>query len=269
VLGYPDAMSVPDGDLAADPPDAPVVPRPTPAGAPSSRDEHPTVVVCPYLAEEGGAWRSATPSRDHRCHAVSPPAQLAADKQRRLCLVADHVSCATYQAARAARAAALAPGIDPAVLAATEAARRPVPRATPVIVERPGFIASIPSALADRGLGQAALIALMVVALAAIVLARVVDVGRSTVPSPSPAVSPSPSRPPTPRPTPVPSSSSAAPSGSAAAAASSAVYRVKAGDTMFSIANQFGTTADAIRDLNRMADSNISVGQQLMIPGES
>jgi len=45
-------------------------------------------------------------------------------------------------------------------------------------------------------------------------------------------------------------------------------YTVAAGDTLGSIAAKFGTTADAIAQLNHMADPNaLVVGQQLQIPG--
>ena len=60
--------------------------------------------LCPYLASEGGSWRMATPSRDHRCIALSPPTAQTTDKQRRHCLSAQHVDCSIYRA-RVSRAA--------------------------------------------------------------------------------------------------------------------------------------------------------------------
>ncbi len=50
------------------------------------------------MASDGG-WRASTPAREHRCTVVTPPAILAAEKQRRLCLTAEHVGCSTYLAA--------------------------------------------------------------------------------------------------------------------------------------------------------------------------
>ncbi len=44
-------------------------------------------------------------------------------------------------------------------------------------------------------------------------------------------------------------------------------YRVAAGDTLFSIAQRFGTAPEAIREANRMKESDIRPGQQLLIPG--
>ncbi|HEY4689574.1 MAG TPA: LysM peptidoglycan-binding domain-containing protein [Anaerolineae bacterium] len=44
------------------------------------------------------------------------------------------------------------------------------------------------------------------------------------------------------------------------------VYTVAPGDTLFSIARRFGTTAQAIQVANGLADTSIRVGQQLIIP---
>ena len=45
-------------------------------------------------------------------------------------------------------------------------------------------------------------------------------------------------------------------------------YRVAPGDTLFAIALRFGTSVESIREANRLADSGISAGQQLVIPGK-
>ena len=122
-------------DTAAEPSRAPD--RPGPA-TPDEPSPPPSIgEICPYLLASQGGWRSAGPSRDHRCTAVDPPAALSADKQRSLCLIAEHTSCPAFRAARAARASMIAPGVDPSVVAAADAARRPVARAAPVIVEGP------------------------------------------------------------------------------------------------------------------------------------
>ena len=46
------------------------------------------------------------------------------------------------------------------------------------------------------------------------------------------------------------------------------IYIVRAGDTLFSIAGQFGTTEEAIVEANDIADARrLEVGQELLIPG--
>src|SRR5688572_23524120 len=76
------------------------LPTAVPAGSVTGR---PVTRICPYLSAADGAWRSTTVAREHRCGAVAPPAPLATEKQRRLCLTPDYPSCATFEAARAAR----------------------------------------------------------------------------------------------------------------------------------------------------------------------
>ena len=46
-------------------------------------------------------------------------------------------------------------------------------------------------------------------------------------------------------------------------------YVVKAGDSLWAIANKFNTTVDAIMMLNNMTSTSLSIGQQLLIPGEN
>jgi len=45
------------------------------------------------------------------------------------------------------------------------------------------------------------------------------------------------------------------------------IYTVVAGDTLFSIANRFNTTVEAIKTANKLTSNIISIGQQLRIPG--
>jgi LysM repeat protein len=250
--------------------------------------------VCPYLRAAGGSWRSATPHREHRCGAVEPPASLTLDKQRRLCLSADHGGCPTFRAARASRAAMLAPGIDPAAVAAADAARRPIARGSALILERPRLSAPTARWPLDRAMSQAALVALMVVAFVAVAIARFSGPEASAVtqPTASPSATASPTARPTPRPTPSPSPSlapsagtsgapppSAAPSAAASGAVSGATgtpaasapgfsttYVVKKGDSLYGIAGHFGTSVAALKELNGLTDNSLHIGQELKIP---
>ena len=169
--------------------------------------------ICPYLSAAGGAWRSSSPHREHRCGAVEPPAQLTSEKQRRLCLSDEHGSCPTFRAARASRAAMLAPGVDPAAVAAADAARRPVARSSAIILEHPRLSAPTARWPVDRAMSQVLLVGLMIVAVLALAIARLPSAGaaavRGTIGDSVPTASPT-ARP-TPRATPRPSPSASAP----------------------------------------------------------
>jgi LysM repeat protein len=234
-------------------------------------------LLCPYLLASDGGWRSAAPHRDHRCTAVEPPAPLPTDKQRSLCLTGQHNGCPAFRAARAARASVLAPGLDPSVVAAADASRRPIARTTAVVLEQPRLsVGGFGSG--SVGLYQAVLVGLMILAFAVVLGARLSTPSTSVVvatPSPTATATPAPSPTPrsTPRPTPTPSPS-AGPSGSGVVPASPAgsvaafrsTYRVQAGDTLFGIAADFDTTVSELLELNGLTGSDLRIGQELKIP---
>jgi hypothetical protein len=238
--------------------------------------DRPLAVICPYLAAADGAWRSSTVAREHRCGAVAPPAMLAAEKQRRLCLTPDYRTCTTYEAARAAR---------PIAHSRPPTLPRPVARTTPVILDHGRIAITVPalrSDRSDRSTAQAALIALLGLAFAAIVLARVAggdasggasgeaatthptaratasqrSTARPTL-SADPGTSVAPSG---------GSGSSAAPATAKPSKAATRTYTVKSGDTLIGIAAKFGTTTKTIKQLNGITDSTLHIGQVLKIP---
>lgn len=47
------------------------------------------------------------------------------------------------------------------------------------------------------------------------------------------------------------------------------IYTVKSGDNLYKIANQFGVTVSAIMSRNNLSNSNLSIGQKLIIPNNS
>jgi LysM repeat protein len=286
------AMTVPAP--VGDPPESQPAPGAEPAfGAPAVSREMPLAhlpdihEICPYLAASDGAWRSASPHREHRCGAVEPPAPLSSDKQRRLCLSAEHASCATFRAARASRAAMLLPGVDPAAVAAADAARRPIARTSALILEHPRLSAPRARWPVDRAVSQVALIGLLIVAFVALAIARLsgpdaAGIARSS-PSPSPSATASPSARPTPSPSPSPSAQSSAsasavapsvapsPSGgvsgvTATPPVATTTYVVKKGDTLYGIASTFGTTVAEIKRINGLKSNSLKIGQKLEIP---
>ena len=234
--------------------------------------------LCPYLATAGGNWRSSSPAREHRCVAVTPPVPLAVDKQRRLCLVAEHRLCSTYEAAMAIR--------PPFALAATPGGRV-IARTTPVVLDQTRFDLRLPALRSDRVSGQGLLVGLLALAFVGILIARPGgnggaapgDAGRTpapttaavatTTPRPSSVASSVPVV--TARPVgsaqPSPSTQPTSPSASGQPTTSGTTYRIKSGDTLSAIAARFGTTVKVLVNLNHISDpSRIHVGQVLKLP---
>lgn len=257
-----------------------------PAAALASRGGVATAVVCacPYLVADDG-WRAIAVSRDHRCAAIDPPGTVGAERQKRVCLVAAHVECATYRASEELR------GIAPSLENDEAIPDRPIVQTIPVLLDGARSGARGALSLQRRGT-QLGLVALMSVALAALIYARgivpaserdplasrpvatlpVVAVSASpsasgpVQTSPSPTASPvaTPASPPAASPSVSAEPSPAEPSPTASASRS---YVVKAGDTLVSIAARFGTTATTLRTLNHITDPRaLRVGQVLALP---
>ena len=231
-----------------------------------------TAGVCPYLMSADGRWRASTPAREHRCTVVTPPAILAADKQRRLCLTAEHVACSTYLAA-------IDPSVDPSN--ATRDDRRPVrpvTRTAPLVLDHGRLAISIPALRAERGAGQGGLVALMAVAFAAIVVARLSAGGPGVSPAQVVAgASASPTAAATQRPaaTPIPTvaptrtlvPTQVEPTPAPSKAPSTKTYKVRSGDTLGGIARTFGTTVGVLQELNGIDNPRLlRVGQVLKLP---
>jgi len=257
-----------------------------------------TAVVCPYLMSSDGRWRSSTPAREHRCTVVSPPAILALEKQRRLCLTSDHLRCSTYLAALAATDQDAREG-TPGARIDDRGSGRPVTRTVPLVLDRGRLGITLPSLRTDRGAGQGGLVALMAVAFVAIVLARPSDGGPNLTPAqaadgasatPSSVTSPAPTLPPQSSSVPassvpassVPASSGPAPtlvpteveptpvppqpSATAPPSAGPETYKVRSGDTLGGIAREFGTTVAALMELNGIENPRLlRVGQVLKL----
>jgi LysM repeat protein len=238
-----------------------------------------TAAICPYLLASDGRWRASTPAREHRCTVVSPPAVLAAEKQRRLCLTAEHLGCSTYLAATNPTDAD-----DPARETAGHRRTRAVTRTAPLVLDHGRLAIGLPSLRGERGAGQqGGLVALMAVAFAAIVVARLSAGGPGLTPvqavggsgaSPSAGASPAPTvRPaatdgatrtlvPTEvEPTPAPADASKKP------ADSPRTYKVRSGDTLGGIASEFDTTVAVLQELNGIDNPRLlRVGQVLELP---
>lgn len=254
-------------------------------------------VGCPYLVSLDGGWRGIAPTRDHRCGATLPMAAPAISKQREVCLVAGYLSCATFIAARDLELASAAGGHPDA-----DDGFWPDIRSTVLALEPARSRMSILPGSSGRHGGQALLVGLMVLAFLVLVIARTTPPSSGTgalpsaaggvVASASPSMgasgpssssepgataaatlasSPSPASAPAGSPPGASVAPSAPPAATAkptatAVAANSARYRVKAGDTLSSIATRFDTTVKKLRAANGLTSNTIRVGQVLVIP---
>gem|GEM_PF-1346862 len=259
--------------------------------------------ICPLLRAADGSWRSAVPTKEHRCWAGQPPSPLPTATQLELCLTSAHGGCERYLNNKDQRAAALAQ--DDIEIGRLETARfgpfvSPVPIAVDARPPRSDHGARsaagrrrVPGMIVGGGV-----VLVGVVALAAILggsrLPGIAALPSATVPvtgapgvqaSPIPATTvdvPQPTIAPTPAPTPGPTpAASVAPGASTPAAtavpASTATpqptptpeiarkYTVKQGDTIKSIAIKFGLRPRDLRNVNTIG-KDVVVGQRLRIP---
>ncbi len=237
-----------------------------------------SIVSCPYLRSASRAWVAAGPSSEHRCAAVAPAAALSTEKQRRLCLTADHETCATYLAALEARESRVASQAD-----------RPLGwgwvRTTPVVDGSVGLGSSAAAALTERRTWQVIPAIALVAALGALGLSNfksgvvrataapthpvAVATGalgspRPTTPTPTVTARPSATSAPTatPAPTPVVTQKPVA----TPSPAVPTTYTVKSGDSLYAIAIQFKTSVSALKALNSLTSNTLHVGQVLKIP---
>ncbi len=236
---------------------------------------------CPFLLSEAGGWRLDLPSRDHRCAAFTPASPLSPEKQARLCLTPSHSGCATYLASMAAREARL--GVVPG----DRATRWGLARTTTVIEDAGGIRGRMSSTLLDRRRWPAIPAVLLVATLFALALSGFrVDIpataSATSSPSPAPAGTPSSTRgqvatatdppasttPASAAPTTAPTEPPAAtPKPTKKPAPAFRTYTVQRGDTLSGIAGRFGTTTQALMDLNNLNNANqLSIGQVLRIP---
>lgn len=228
--------------------------------------------ICPYLAlVDDGRTVADGYDAEHRCHALTPPAPLERARQVQLCLTEAHARCDRFVSAQTAWLAASSglPRVAPDVAFGT----------TRLILEPEPAWRSLAATPQDPLSGRALLVA---AAAAGVLLVLVLaSVFRIFGGSPPPIGSPTPSASASAAPTPsvLPASSSAFESASVAPTASLAptlaptpaatqrTYVVRQGDTLNEIAQQFGTTAQAIAAANGMSvNDTITPGQVLIIP---
>jgi LysM repeat protein len=235
--------------------------------------------VCPLLGLVGDR-RSVIDGVDagHRCHAESPPLQLSRQEQAQLCLTPAHPRCERYLRHVAALGGGV-PGRLPIgdglvstrmVLTPTPAWRgiagraRRAPRGPLVLGAGAALVlgaagVAVATGLIDPGSAVASPSASAAPTASPTPRATPRPTPTATVeptPSPTPVTTPTPTAAATPAPTPAPTPPPA-----------QTTYVVQEGDTLAAIAQQFGTTVEALQAANGIEDPNeIIIGQVLVIP---
>ena len=259
-------------DVVLEPP-----PPTTPTGVDGSAVSG-TTIACPFLSSGGRSWVASGPSQDHRCEAVAPAAALSVEKQQRLCLTADHATCATYLAAREARSSRLGPERDHAGWGWV--------RTMPVVDGSVGLGATVTAFVTERRGWQVVPAIALVAALGALGLSNIGAPGNAAPSHSFPLVaatgsagptvtaptatdvamsSASPAATETPATTPPAVSPTPAPAVTPAPSAR-ATYTVKLGDTLYGIAVQFNVSVSALKSINGLTTNVIHAGLVLKIP---
>ena len=254
---------------------------------PMLEDRSPDPGVCPFLRAVGeGTSLTApieTPDTANRCAALREAVPQSLRQQELVCLATGHVNCPRYL--RGAVVVAETP--EPVV--------RPGSTLTPavlgsLVVLVMAFSASIAFVMANGGMELAAAAptrsaqpsaTAVAVAPSPSGLLRTPPAGVATAtptrsptptPTPTPSPSPTPSPTPTPEPTPRPMPRPAPTSDRYALlrpcpdAPDCWIYRVRAGDNLFSIANYFGVSLDSIYARNPWVRNGLRPGQELRLP---
>jgi LysM repeat protein len=224
--------------------------------------------ICPYLAlADDGRTVADGFDPEHRCHALSPPAPLERSRQVQLCLTEAHARCERFEAARTAWLAASSglPRVAPDVAFGR----------TRLVLEPEAAWRNLASSPTNRLSSPAVLVAALALALVGLlVLGSLFGILNGTAtesetasPSPSLSASPEASVPPASSEAPATASANAssAPPGETPAA-TPRTYVVREGDTLNQIAQQFGTTVEAIQAANGLTGTEINIGQVLVIP---
>jgi LysM repeat protein len=236
--------------------------------------------VCPLLglAGERGVAIDGVDAA-HRCFAEDPPATLERSTQAQLCLTAAYARCDRYLAF-ASRTGAPMPGrthigdgfVTTRLLLAPQpawrgmAGRARTARATPWVIVGGG--------IAALGLVSAAIAGPLLDATGGEVATATSTPTATPTSSPTPLATPSgtprasPSPTPQPTATPVPETPAPTPAPTPVVTpVPQRTYTVEEGDTLASIAQQFGTSVAALQQANGIADPDeIVIGQVLVIP---
>ena len=246
--------------------------------------------ICPFLRAVDGTNRLVapveTPDPANRCAALRDPVPQSLRQQELVCLASGHVSCPRYLRGAVviteAPAAAVRPGrsVSPAVLGSVLVLVMAASASLAFVLVRGGLELAV---AAPTRTPAASVDAVAQVSASPVTTAAPTPVPTATpslAPTPSPSPSPSPTPTPTPSPSPTPTPTPTAEPTPRPTPTSDRfallrpcpgtprcwIYRVRAGDNLYSIANYFGVSQDSIYDRNPFVRNGLRPGQDLRLP---
>ena len=243
-------------------------------------------VVCPFLRSVDGDGRLAgpveSPDERNRCAALAEAVPQSLRQQQLVCLTGAHTSCPRYL--RGATVDMETPSertfttskLTPATIGALALLAAAFSASVMFMVARGGLDLPV-AAGASPGPSASAVAAAPspTPTVAASAVASESPIASPDVtPTPSPTASPSPTPSPTagptstpsPAPTPVPTSDRYALLKPCPDTPDCWIYRVRAGDNLFSIANYFGVPLATVKALNPWTANGLRAGRDLILP---
>jgi cell division septation protein DedD len=288
VHGRHDAVGAHDADVATPATERHVLARPLPSPLDQGwlpmldgRSDDPE--ICPFLrAAADDAERIVAPIEApdpaNRCAALREAVPQSLRQQELVCLASGHVNCPRYL--RGAVVIAEAPqapvragrAVSPAVIGSVLALVLATSASLAFVMVRGGLELPVAVLTASPIASQGA------VAQASATPAP--TTAPTPIPTATPSLAPTPSPSPTPTPTPRPTAKPTAKPTTRPAPTSDRyallrpcpgtprcwIYRVRAGDNIYSIANYFGISQDSIYDLNPFVRNGLRPGQDLRLP---
>jgi hypothetical protein len=260
---------------------------------PLLEDRSPDPEICPFLRAADATDRLVapveTPDAANRCAALGDAVPQSLRQQELVCLSSGHVNCPRYLRGAVVVAETpepvVSPGrsMSPAMLASLLALVLSASASVAFVMARGGLelAAALPTATvaSAAALAQASASPIpttvstpMVTPEASAATTPAPPPSPAPSPSPSPTATPSQTPPPTPKPTaratprPAPTSDRYALLRPCPDAPRCWIYRVRAGDNIYSIANYFGVSEASIYSRNPFVRNGLRPGQDLRLP---
>lgn len=240
--------------------------------------------ICPFLRAVDDAERIVAPIEApdpaNRCAALREAVPQSLRQQELVCLASGHVNCPRYL--RGAVVIAEAPqalarpgrSVSPAVIGSVLVLVMAASASLAFVMARGGLElpVSLPAAPPIASQGAVAQASATQAPTTAPTPSPTATPSPTPTPTPSPTPSPSPTPTPTPKPTAKPTTRPAPTSDRYALLRPCPntprcwIYRVRAGDNIYSIANYFGVSQDSIYDRNPFVRNGLRPGQDLRLP---